>query len=178
MNSPSNTTDSSSLIAVVSLGSNLPDSDKSPAELVLAAMDRLRQISTESLTSSLYGSEPLDCPAGSSDFINAVMVLHVPSTTSATELLAITQGIEAEFGRQRGAQRNQARTLDIDIISYGNQMLESKDLILPHPRAAERKFVLLPLSEIHPELVLPGQTASVLQLLESLPEQESVWRLS
>ncbi len=177
MNSPSNTTASSTLIAVVSLGSNLPSSDKSPAELVVAAMDRLRGISIESQASSLYRSEPLDCPAGSGDFINAVMALQISSGTSPRELLAATQRIEAEFGRQRGAERNQARTLDIDIISYANQVLASEELILPHPRAAERKFVLLPLSEICPGMVLPGQTASIAQLVASLPEQERVQRL-
>ena len=177
MNSPSNTTDSSSLVAIVSLGSNLPAGDKSPSDLLVSAMGRLSKISIESLASSLYRSEPLDCPAGSSNFINAVMGLHVSSSTSAAELLAVTQRIEAEFGRQRGSERNQSRTLDIDIISFADQVLESKDLTLPHPRATERRFVLLPLSEIYPDMVLPGQTASIMQLLARLPARESVERL-
>ncbi len=178
MNSPSNTTDSASLVAVVSLGSNLSSSGRSPADLIASAMERLRQISIESIESSLYSSEPLDCPVGSSDFINAVMALQLSPGTSAIEFLAATQRIETEFGRQRGTERNQSRTLDIDIISYGNQLLASENLILPHPRATERKFVLLPLAEIYPGLVLPGQTASIAQLLARLPEREQVQRLA
>ena len=61
--------------------------------------------------------------------------------------------------------KNQARTLDIDIISFGNQELESSRLILPHPRATQRRFVLMPLAEIHPEMVLPGQSENIAQLL-------------
>ncbi len=178
MNTPSNTTDSASLVAIVSLGSNLASGAISPADLVASAMGRLRKISIESLASSLYRSEPLDCPADSGDFINAVMGLRVSSSTSAAELLAVTQRIEAEFGRQRGSERNQARTLDIDIISYGDQLLESEDLTLPHPRATERRFVLLPLSEIYPDMVLPGQSMSIMQLLALLPEREKVERLA
>lgn len=178
MNSPSNITDKPSLVAVVSLGSNLPNADRTPAQLVRSAMERLRELGMESSASSLYRSEPLDCPPGSEDFINAVMTLRVSAGVSASQMLVATQGIEAEFGRRRGAEPNQARTLDIDIISYGNQVLESDELILPHPRAAQRKFVLLPLAEIDPHMILPGQTASVSQLLAALPESERVWRLS
>ena len=102
------------------------------------------------------------------------MVLRVPSKTSANEFLAVLQGIEADYGRQRSAEKNQARTLDIDIISYGNQELETSRLILPHPRATQRRFVLMPLAEIHPEMVLPGQSKNIAQLLSLLPRNENV----
>lgn len=174
MSTPSNTTDSSSVTVAVSLGSNLPFSNRSPREIVLAAMESLRQISIDSQASSVYLSEPIDCPKGAEDFINAAMVLRVDATTSAHELLMVLQGIEADYGRQRSGVQNQARTLDIDIISYGNQVLESSDLVLPHPRAAQRRFVLMPLAEIHPELVLPGQSANIAQLLAELGPGENV----
>ena len=178
MNSLSNTTDSASLLAVVSLGSNLSGLGLTPAELVMSAMESLRKLSLESVASSLYSSEPLDCPPDSEDFINAVMLLRVSSGCSAEAMLEATQKIEADFGRQRIGGRNHSRTLDIDIISYGNQLLESEKLILPHPRATQRKFVLLPLAEIDPEWVFPGQTVSVSQLLAALPTQERVQRLT
>ncbi|PCI81185.1 MAG: 2-amino-4-hydroxy-6-hydroxymethyldihydropteridine diphosphokinase [SAR86 cluster bacterium] len=178
MNTPSNTTDSNSVRVAVSLGSNLPYLNSSPREIVLGAMESLRRISIESQASSLYLSKPIDCPPGAGDFINAAMVLRLTSKTSARGLLVVLQGIEADYGRRRGAEQNQARTLDIDIISYGNQELESIDLILPHPRARQRRFVLMPLAEIDPEMVLPGQSANIAQLLALLPRIENVQLLT
>ena len=172
----SNTTDSNSV--AVSLGSNLPYLNRSPREIVLAAIQSLRSISIEAEASSLYLSEPIDCPLGTGDFINAAMILRLSSKISASELLAVLQGIEADYGRARSAEQNQARTLDIDIISYGNQVLESARLILPHPRAAQRRFVLMPLVEIHPEMVLPGQSENIAQLLDLLPHIENVHLLA
>ena len=170
----SNTIDSNLVAVAVSLGSNLPYLNRSPREVVLAAMESLRLISIEADSSSVYRSEPVDCPGGIGDFINAAMVLRLPSKTSANEFLSVLQGIEAVYGRQRSAEQNQARTLDIDIISFGNQELESSRLILPHPRATQRRFVLMPLAEIHPEMVLPGQSENIAQLLSLLPRTENV----
>jgi 2-amino-4-hydroxy-6-hydroxymethyldihydropteridine diphosphokinase len=174
----SNTTDSNSVVVAVSLGSNLPYLNLSPRGIVLAAMESLRRISLEAEASSLYLSEPIDCPWGTGDFINAAMVLRLTSKTSASQLLAVLQGIEADYGRQRSAEQNQARTLDIDIISYANQELESSHLILPHPRATQRRFVLMPLAEIHPEMVLPGHSENIAQLLAALPHVENVHLLA
>lgn len=174
----SNTTDSNSVAVAVSLGSNLPYLNRSPREIVLAAIQSLRRISIEAEASSLYRSEPIGCPPGTGDFINAAMVLRLPSKTSASEFLTVLQGIEADYGRRRSAEQNQARTLDIDIISFGNQELESPHLILPHPRAMQRRFVLMPLAEIHPEMVLPGQSENTAQLLALLPRIENVHLLT
>ena len=174
----SNTTDSNSVAVAVSLGSNLPYLNLSPREIVLAAIESLRRISLEAEASSLYLSEPIDCPRGTCDFINAAMVLRLASKTSASALLAVLQGIEADYGRQRSSEQNQARTLDIDIISYANQELESSRLILPHPRATQRRFVLMPLAEIHPEMVLPGHSENIAQLLAALPRVENVHLLA
>tara|TARA_B110000444_G_C18822668_1_gene588579 strand:- start:1113 stop:1649 length:537 start_codon:yes stop_codon:yes gene_type:complete len=173
-----NITANNSVTATVSLGSNLSYLNRLPREIVLAAMESLGRISLESQASSLYLSEPIDCPPGVGDFINAAMLLRLSSKTSARELLGVLQAIEADYGRQRGAEQNQARSLDIDILSYGNQELVSKDLILPHPRAIERRFVLMPLAEICPDLRLPGQSANIAQLLAGLPRTENVKLLS
>ena len=174
MSTLSNIIDNHSVAVAVSLGSNLPYLNRSPREIVVAALKSLRAICIKSQSSSLYLSEPIGCAPCAGDFINAAMVLHLTSNVSASEFLAVLQGIEADYGRQRGVGQNQARTLDIDIISYGSQEVESTDLILPHPRAAQRRFVLMPLAEIHPEMVLPGKSANIAQLLAALPLIDSV----
>lgn len=177
MNSPSNTTSSATVTALLSLGSNLPCAERSPQQLVEAAIESLSQLAIECQASSLYQSEPQDCPPGSPRFINAAMLLQLPVSISPQQLLVQLQQIEADFGRQRGPERNQARTLDIDIISFENQLLETDALALPHPRAAERRFVLLPLAEIAPQLVLPGQSSTIAELLAGLPDDSGVQRL-
>lgn len=178
MSTPHNTTASDTVWVALGLGSNLPYLGQSPQEIVLAAMECLRQISIDAEASSLYCSEPIDCPPGVEDFINAAMVLRLPKSISAHELLALTQRIEADFGRQRGSVQNRARTLDIDIISYENQELDGAELLLPHPRAVARRFVLMPLAEIRPEMLLPGQSLSIAQLLGDLPTDDTVRRLT
>jgi len=141
---------------------------------VLSALESLRRISISSKASSLYRSAPVDCPDGVDDFINAAMVLQLASSVSAHELLGVLQGLEADYGRRRGAEQNQARTLDLDIITFKNQIHETEDLMLPHPRAVQRRFVLQPLAEIDPAMVLPGQSLAVGELLTGLPVASDV----
>jgi len=178
MSTPRNTTVSDTVCVALGLGSNLPYLGRSPQQVVLAAMESLRRLSIDAEASSLYRSEPIDCPPGVDNFINAAMVLRLPDSISARELLTLTQGIEADFGRQRGSVQNRARTLDIDIISYENQELDGAELLLPHPRAVARRFVLMPLAEIRPEMLLPGQSLSIAQLLGDLPTDDTVRRLT
>jgi 2-amino-4-hydroxy-6-hydroxymethyldihydropteridine diphosphokinase len=92
-------------------------------------------------------------------------------------LLGKLQALEKEFGRQPKKILNEPRPLDLDLIAFGSERRVSNSLTLPHPRAHLRRFVLLPLSEIAPDLVLPGQTKSVSQLLAELPAGESVEKL-
>lgn len=174
MSIPSNTTANKLVTAAISLGSNLPHGNCTPAQILLCAIERLRELSVESKASSLYLSEPIDCPEGVQDFINAAMVLHLPAATSPEALLRELQRLEADFGRQRGAEQNQARSLDLDIIWFENQELNTPSLILPHPRAAQRRFVLMPLAEIYPELVLTGQSSDIAKLLVELPSGDAV----
>ena len=102
-------------------------------------------------SSSLYRSAPVE--ASGPDFINAVAELH--TTLPALALLHLLQAIEQDFGRMRSV-RNAPRTLDLDLLCYGDAVLHSDELTLPHPRAHLRAFVLLPLAEIDPQLSLPG----------------------
>ncbi len=137
--------------AYIGLGSNLDDP---PLQLrnafqALAALP-MTQLSAQS---SVYRSAPLggfDQP----DYLNAVVALD--TTLSAHDLLAALLSIEQRQGRVRGTQRWQARTLDLDLLLYGEQGIQDATLIVPHPGLRERAFVLYPLREIAPELVIPG----------------------
>ena len=93
--------------------------------------------------------------------------MPMPGQTPET-LLEKLQELEAEFGRMPKKVINEARPLDLDLIAFGSERRDTARLTLPHPRAKEREFVLRPLAEIAPDLVLPGQTMSVLQLLAKL----------
>ena len=93
-------------------------------------------------------------------------------------LLAKLQALEKEFGRRPKTVLNEPRPLDLDLIAFGSETRASKELTLPHPRAHERRFVLQPLSEIAPDLILPGQSQSVAGLLERLPPDPSMRKLA
>jgi 2-amino-4-hydroxy-6-hydroxymethyldihydropteridine diphosphokinase len=162
-------------LSYVALGSNLGKS----RQTILDAMARLQDFSGEAiLKSSLWQTSPVNCPPGSPVFVNAVIAL-VPSADETPEtLLAKLQSLEKEFGRQPGKSLNEPRPLDLDLIAFGAETRKTPELILPHPRAHLRRFVLQPFSEIAPDLVLPGQTRSVLDLLYDLPEAETVVWLS
>jgi 2-amino-4-hydroxy-6-hydroxymethyldihydropteridine diphosphokinase len=112
----------------------------------------------------------VDCPPGSADFINAV-VAFVPLPKETPEsLLTKLRALEKEFGRKPKKALNEPRPLDLDLIAFGNEARASRELTLPHPRAAQRRFVLAPWCEIAPDLVLAGEIRSVRQLLAALPE--------
>lgn len=143
----------------VGIGANLND----PEMGVRRAMQALGQIPDTRLvaSSSLYRTAPvgyLDQP----DFVNAVAELETMLTPF--ELLAQLLLIEQRFGRQRSV-KNAPRTLDLDLLLYGEREISSETLTLPHPRMAERAFVLVPLSEIDPGVAI-GRLGTVAHLLE------------
>ena len=119
----------------------------------------------------------MDCPPGSPVFVNAVIGLAAPAGETPESLLAKLQELEREFGRGRKKILNEARPLDLDLIAFGSETRTTGRLILPHPRAHLRRFVLEPLSEIAPDLVLPGQSQAVAELVRNLPAGEMVSRL-
>ena len=152
-------------LACVALGSNLG----SPRETVLRAMDRLQELSDAPVVrSSLYETDPVDCPSGSPKFVNAVVGLVPRADETPESLLKKLQGLEREFGRQPKRVHNEARPLDLDLIAFGDQVRNTPELVLPHPRAHVRRFVLEPLAEIVPDLILSGQTQNVSQLFAAL----------
>lgn len=148
-------------LAFVALGSNLGDS-----EVILRnAIERLRAFSDQPLVvSSFSKTTPVDCPPGSPLFLNAVVGLVPRADETPQSLLAKLQALEREFGRQPKKVLNEPRPLDLDLIAFGNAVLNTPDLVLPHPRAHLRSFVLQPLSEIAPTLVLPGQSKTVAEM--------------
>ena len=151
--------------AIVALGSNLGVSER----LVGEAIARLRELSTAPLkVSSLRRTDPLDCPPGSPPFINAVALLAPFPDETPESLLVKLQELERKFGRQPKRVLNEPRPLDLDLISFRNETRNTPALTLPHPRAHLRRFVLEPLAELAPDLVLPGQTLSVSRLLQAL----------
>ncbi|HYN26866.1 MAG TPA: 2-amino-4-hydroxy-6-hydroxymethyldihydropteridine diphosphokinase, partial [Burkholderiales bacterium] len=138
-------------IAFVGLGSNLAD----PMVQVRQAFKELEAIPGTRVTarSSLYRTSPvgyLEQP----EFINAVA--SVQTTLEPLALLAALLAIEDRHGRRRGV-RNAPRTLDLDLLLYGEEVLDRDGLTLPHPRLHERAFVLAPLAEIAPEAMVPGR---------------------
>jgi len=162
------------LLAIVALGSNLGDS----REMVLEAMARLQNFSDEPiLKSSLWQTSPVDCPPGSLKFINAVAALVPQKSETPESLLKKLRELEIEFGRAPKKIPNEPRSLDLDLIALGNEIRNSPELILPHPRAHLRKFVLQPLAEIAPELILPNQTKTVAQLLAEISPAEILTQL-
>ena len=139
------------VLAYVGLGANLGD----PIVSVRTAIQALGRVTGTQLdaVSSLYRSAPVD--ASGPDFVNAVAALHTTLTPEA--LLTQLQAIEASLGRER-PYRNAPRTLDLDLLLYGDEQIATPDLTVPHPRMHERAFVLLPLVELTgAQRVIPGR---------------------
>ncbi len=133
-------------------------------------MDRLQGFSNEPLRrSSLWQTTPVDCPPGSPAFVNAVVAFVPRQGATPESMLLSLQEIEREYGRKPKKALNEPRPLDLDLIAFGSETRASKNLTLPHPRAHQRRFVLQPLSEIAPDLILPCQAKTVLRLLRDLP---------
>ena len=131
--------------AFVALGANLSGIHGDPRSTLEAAVKELAPLSSEALeVSPFYKSDPKDCPPGSPVYINAVVKLVPVPDETPLSLLEKLQRIEADFGRVRSGVRNEARTLDLDLLEFGDEQLATEVLVLPHPRAHERRFVLEP----------------------------------
>jgi len=140
--------------AWIGLGANLGDA-RAALRAAVQAMAGLPGTRLLCL-SSLYRSAPVD--AGGPDYLNAVAALD--TRLEPLELLHALQAIELAAGRER-PYRNAPRTLDLDLLLYGEQRIASRELTVPHPRLAERAFVLLPLAELRPGWATPEQLQAV-----------------
>lgn len=157
--------------AGIALGSNLE-----PRLLNLqAARRRIFTLHTSKepiAGSKVYETSPVDCPEGSAPFLNAV--LEITTSLTPEELLGHLQGFEQELGRPSEHTRNAPRPIDLDLLYCGELIRHEPVLTLPHPRIAQRLFVLRPLCDIRPDLVLPGADAAARDLLAALDTPESV----
>jgi 2-amino-4-hydroxy-6-hydroxymethyldihydropteridine diphosphokinase len=146
--------------AYVGLGSNLED----PLGQIRRALDELDHIPGVRVTarSPLYRSPPLG-PSDQPDYINSVAALD--TGLAPLELLAALRGIETRHGRRRDGVRWGPRSLDLDILLYGDLVMSTPELTLPHPGLPERAFVLYPLFDVAPQLAVPGK-GTVIELRE------------
>ncbi|MEI8038494.1 MAG: 2-amino-4-hydroxy-6-hydroxymethyldihydropteridine diphosphokinase [Verrucomicrobiota bacterium] len=155
--------------AGIALGSNLGDR----LAHLRAACAGLRASASPGepvLLAAIYQTEPRLCPAGSPDFLNTVIEIGFAGTP--LELLLVTRALEAKLGRIRGSGPNAPRVIDLDLLYLDDAQCQTDALLLPHPRLSQRRFVLQPLAEIRPDLVLPGQALTVAELLAALPATE------
>ncbi len=154
-------------LAYIALGANLPSPAGPPDATLAAVLPLLAANGRITARSSLYSTAPVDF-ADQPRFLNAVVILSTDLPPRA--LLDALLSIERRFGRDRSAALpNGPRTLDLDLLLYGDLVLSEFDLELPHPRLAQRAFVLIPLAEIAPHAVDPRSGLTAAQLLANLP---------
>ena len=129
---------------------------------IRVARDMLRGlVDPESLylQAPIYQSEPVDCASSAPDFFNTV--IEIDYIGEPYDLLRMTQGVEFRLGRASVYEPNSPRVIDVDILYFGNELISEELLTIPHSRMLERRFVLQPLHDIRPNLILPGDTATI-----------------
>jgi len=154
----------------IALGSNLGDR---MANLRAARKSILDLAADKSLLASrVYETEPVGCEPGAGKFLNAILEIEFDGDPS--ELLEKLIRIEESLGRDRDHARNVSRKIDIDLLYADELVINNEHLQLPHPRLPERKFVLQPLADIRPELILPDQKKPVRELLAQIKDSTKV----
>jgi 2-amino-4-hydroxy-6-hydroxymethyldihydropteridine diphosphokinase len=161
---------------LIALGANLPSNGLEPVETLQRALARLVELGVGVARVSSFYETPAWPDAADPPFVNAVAAVN--TALQPVELLALLHGVETDYGRMRSAP-NAPRTLDIDLIDYDGRVMEG-DLVLPHPRAASRAFVLVPLADVAPDWRHPVTGQGVGALLAALPAavQASVKKLA
>jgi len=154
----------------LSLGSNLGDRVANLRE----ATSRLRELGRVTLQSSIYETEPVEVEDTQPWFLNCAVVVETELEPAA--FLDRALAIEQAMGRQRTGVRS-ARTVDVDVLFFGNEVIRREALEIPHPRMAQRRFVLEPLAEIAPQFHHPVLKRTVRELLNDLPEDSAAGRV-
>ena len=159
----------------VALGSNLGDRLDNLCAARKAILDVLN-VKPPIFSSAIYETEPVGCEPGAEKFLNAVVEFEYQGDPAT--LLEQLIGIEEALGRKRDHQKNISRTIDLDLLYCGDRQIHDGRLQLPHPRVHLRKFVLKPLADIRPDLVLLGREETVTELLDNLKESDDVVHFS
>ena len=156
----------------LSLGSNLGDREKN----LQAAISRLQSLGDIAAVSAFYETEPVEFTQ-QPWFLNCAVALK--TSKMPKQLLSSILKIEEEMGRRRSREKPKGpRDIDIDILLFGNSLIETKDLTIPHPAMHERRFVLEPLAEIAPDRRHPVLKRTVREMLDALPPAQAVRKLA
>ena len=153
----------------LSLGSNVGDRLRH-LQLAAQAVGLLADYSHPVFKSAVYETEPVGCAPGTDRFLNAVM--EIGFLGEPEQLLDRLRAIESALGRPADREKNAPRTIDLDLLYADALVVRTDTLELPHPRLSQRRFVLQPLAEIRPSLILPGDPRAVRDRLSDLPEGE------
>ena len=144
-----------------------------------AARERLERspnVAPPILASAVYETEPVDCEPGAGPFLNAVV--EIGFAGQPAELLQVMREIERDLGRPAAHAKNTSRTIDLDLLYFGAEQITTTDLQVPHPRIADRRFVLEPLAAIRGALILPGHDQPVATLLARCHSQDGLVRFA
>ncbi len=161
--------------AGIAFGSNIGDR-LANFKAARAQIEQLHGVKPPIVASPIYETTPVDCEAGAANFFNAV--IEIGFAGEASELLAGLRKIERQLGRPSVHARNTSRTIDLDLLYFGDLLIDTPDLHLPHPRIAGRAFVLQPLADISPKLVLPNETETVSALLAGIGDTSGLVRMA
>jgi len=159
----------------VALGSNIGDRLETLRAARKAILD-LANVKAPILSSAVYETEPVGCEPGAGKFLNAVVEFEY--RYEPARLLEQLIEIEEALGRKRDHRPNVSRTIDIDLLYCGDQRIDDERLQLPHPRLYLREFVLRPLADIRPDLLLPGQKKTIRELLAEVEQSGDVIRFA
>jgi len=159
----------------VALGSNIGDRLENLREARRQIIE-LASVRPPVVSAGIYETEPVDCEPGASKFLNTVIEFDFEG--DPVQLLEQLVRIEQSLGRKRDHPKNVSRRIDIDLLYCGDRQIDNEQLQLPHPRMHLRKFVIQPLADFHPDLVLPGRTRTVRELLAELKEPGEVVRVA
>jgi 2-amino-4-hydroxy-6-hydroxymethyldihydropteridine diphosphokinase len=157
----------------VAIGSNLGDRLKN-LRIARQRIGDLADVQPPIVSSAIYETEPIGCEPGATKFLNAVIEFDYGG--DPIHLLEELIHIEESLGRRRDHAKNVSRTIDIDLLYCGDRQIDNERLHLPHPRMHLRRFVLQPLADIRPDLILPDQTKDVADLVAELDPSSEVVR--
>jgi 2-amino-4-hydroxy-6-hydroxymethyldihydropteridine diphosphokinase len=150
----------------IALGSNMGDREGNLQRAVELLVERIPGARLTA-RAGFYETAPVDCAPGTAAFVNSV--IEIEAAVTPNQIHDHLQAVERALGRPEVREKNSPRTIDLDLLYAGDAVSDDPALTIPHPRLHLRRFVLEPLAEIRPDLLLPGMERTVRELLEALP---------